>query len=79
MSKLISESTKVVLGGQGSDEIFGGYTRYLIGYLEEAIKGSIFESQEDKKHIVTLNSIIPNLNQIRSYIPMLKDLERRII
>ncbi len=32
VSKLASENLKVVLGGQGEDEIFGGYARYLIGY-----------------------------------------------
>jgi asparagine synthase (glutamine-hydrolysing) len=72
VSKLASENVKVVLGGQGGDEIFGGYARFVIAYLEQAIKGAIFETTEEGEHIVSLKSILPNLPYIKQYVPMLK-------
>lgn len=72
VSKLASENVKVVLGGQGGDEIFGGYARFVIAYLEQAIKGAIFESTEEGEHIVSLKTILPNLPFIKQYVPMLQ-------
>lgn len=34
---LVADSVKVVLGGQGSDELFGGYPRYRMALLEQGI------------------------------------------
>lgn len=73
VSELAAGHRKVVLGGQGGDEIFGGYVRYLIAYFEQCIKGAIDGTMHSGNFVVTYESIIPNLGALREYKPLLKD------
>src|SRR5207248_84614 len=76
VSRLASTRRKVVLGGQGGDEIFGGYARYLIAYFEQCIKAAIDGTAQNGNFIVTYESIIPNLVTLREYKPLLQEFFR---
>jgi asparagine synthase (glutamine-hydrolysing) len=72
VSGLASEHLKVVLGGQGGDEVFGGYARYVVAYLEQSLKAAMDGDYQNGNYVVTIESIVPNLGLLREYKPLIK-------
>ena len=73
LSKLASRHVKVVLGGQGGDELFCGYTRYLIGYLETCLQKAIYGNAPLVGDF-TLTDIEPNLSYLGGFEPTMQKL-----
>lgn len=72
VSQLAAKQVKVVLGGQGGDEIFIGYVRYMLAHLERALLEAIEPSAIRAQDSITLKEMIPHLTSLQNYQPMLQ-------
>jgi len=70
VAKDANKKVKVLLSGQGGDEVFLGYTRYFIAYYEKMIKQNI--NNGGVYHQDILNTITPNLSQMDGYQDMMQ-------
>ncbi len=65
------EAVKVCLGGQGGDEIFGGYARHLIGALEDAML-SAMRGQPPAPGALGLGELEAGLGTLGPYLPLVR-------
>lgn len=72
VSKLAAQHVKVVLGGQGGDEIYLGYARYLVAYLEKCLYAGIYQTASSDPYAISLETIAQSLPLLQTYKPMLQ-------
>lgn len=73
VSQEVGKHIKVVLGGQGGDEIFGGYARYMVGYLEQCLKGALGGELNNGTYDVPFESMLGNLTVLEQYKPLIRE------
>lgn len=69
VSQYASKHVKVTLGGQGGDEIFMGYARYLIASLEDCLYREINGTPANDLNLNALN----HLQVLKQYLPLIRN------
>ncbi|MGD9807399.1 MAG: asparagine synthase (glutamine-hydrolyzing) [Deferribacterales bacterium] len=70
VSQYAKDHVKVILGGQGGDELCVGYVRYLVAYYEEQMRDAILGDNAAVNNISNLSEM---LYQLDGYQPMMKE------
>jgi asparagine synthase (glutamine-hydrolysing) len=67
-----AKNVKVLLDGQGADEIFGGYTKYVNWYLQDVLRNDGWTAYKKESTLFKNNKIViaPNYkNVVAAYLP----------
>lgn len=76
VAKRASNHLKVILGGQGGDEIFGGYARYLALLLEEQLRDGIGGDGQRDRVGALFEQMVERSETLRGYLPMVRNFLR---
>lgn len=76
VAKVAAGECDMVLTGEGGDELFGGYARYLMAYFEQCVKAAIEGTLDRGNFVVDYLTILPNLDALRAYKPALQQFWR---
>ena len=66
VSKIASDNVKVVLGGQGADEMFGGYVRHYILYFSYLLDCTV-NGEKSNTADLELAELLNELPQLKNY------------
>lgn len=72
VAAMAKQHVKVCLGGQGADEMFAGYARYSVAYLEQAMKAAVQGKSEEGALAIALGDMSATLGLLNQYQPMIK-------